>query len=137
MATPSSTTRTRVRIFVASPEDVNDERNRLDAVVTGLNRGFADDLGLTLDLQSESHLTPGGGKTQDAIKEQIPPDTWDIFVAIFWRRFGMATVDIDPDTEQAYNSSVEHMFKIAYRLYQKNKTGWPKIMVYWSTRVGS
>ena len=128
-------TRTKVRIFAASPGDVLDERNRLIHVVQHLNRGLADRLGLTLELlRWETHVAPETGRPQGVIFEQLPPEEWDIFVGVLWLRFGSETGEIDHDTNQPYRSGTEEEFKAAYRRRQEITTGWPKVMFYRCTR---
>jgi hypothetical protein len=127
----SGRTRTKVRVFVASPGDVLDERRRLARVVEQLNRGLADWLGLTLELlRWETHVAPDTGRPQRVVFDQLPPEDWDIFVGIIWLRFGSDTGDTDPDTGQPYRSGTEEEFKAAYRRRQESTTGWPKVMFY-------
>ncbi|MBM3175027.1 MAG: DUF4062 domain-containing protein, partial [Chloroflexi bacterium] len=122
----STRTRTKVRIFVASPGDVLEERNRLARVVEELNRSLADRLGLALELlRWETHVAPDVGIPQRLILQQLPPEEWDIFVGILWHRFGSETGELDPETHQLYWSGTEQEFKAAYRLRQESSTGWP------------
>jgi hypothetical protein len=126
---------TKVRIFAASPGDVLDERSRLARVVEQLNRGFADRLGLTLELlRWETHVAPDAGRPQEVVFDQLPPEEWNIFIGIIWLRFGSETGEIDPDTGQPYRSGTEEEFKAAYRRRQESTTGWPKVMFYRCTR---
>jgi len=128
-------TRTKVRIFVASPIDVLDERNRLTHVVEQLNRGLADQLRLTIELlRWETHVTPDIGRPQSVVFDQLPPAEWDIFIGILWMRFGSDTGEIDPDTKQPYRSGTEEEFKAAYRERYTSNSGWPKVMFYRSIR---
>lgn len=127
----------RLRIFVASPGDVADERQRLARVVEAMNRtgGTAERLGLMLELQRwETHVAPDAGPSQKVVFSQLPPEDWDIFAGILWLRFGSETGEIDPDTGKPYRSGTEQEFKTAYRLRQASTTGWPKVMFYRCTR---
>lgn len=55
--------RKQVCIFLASPGDVRDERDRLSRVVEQFNRGTADRFGLTVELLHwETHATPDVGR---------------------------------------------------------------------------
>jgi len=121
---------TEVRVFVASPSDVPEERYRIEFVVKQLNQGLARRLGLTIALQGWEHVAPNVGRPQDVIFQQMPPEDWDIFIGVLWLRFGAETGEIDPQTKQPYRSGTEEEFKAAYRQHQADHTGWPKVMVY-------
>jgi hypothetical protein len=78
-------------VFVASPGDTGEERQRLERVVEELNKGVADENRIVLDLvRWETHTRPGIGEdAQDVINRQIPEP--DIVIAMFWRRLGTPT----------------------------------------------
>jgi hypothetical protein len=123
----------KVRIFVASPGDVSEERARLACVVESMNRtgNFAEQLGLTLELlRWETHVTPDVGRTQQVVFDQLDPRDWDIFVGILWMRFGTPTGQVDPDTREVCKSGTEEEFKEALRRRKTGAMGWPKIMFY-------
>jgi anti-sigma regulatory factor (Ser/Thr protein kinase) len=82
---------TRLRVFMASPGDTGEEKQRLERVVEELNKGIADENGIVLDLMEwESRTRPGIGEdAQDVINRQIPAP--DIVIAMFWRRLGTPT----------------------------------------------
>ena len=110
-----------LKVFVASPQDVAEERGAFEEVVRELNSTWADTLGIRLDVvRWETHTAPGFGKDpQDVINNQIS-DAYDIFVGIMWTRFGTPTPRAGSGTEeeflQAYDrykedqSSIEIMF---------------------------
>jgi len=113
---------TNLRVFVASPGDVSEERERLRAVITELNHGIAKDKGLVLQFVSwETDAWPGVGQdAQDVIKRQI--GLYDIFVGIMWKRFGTPT--------RRAGSGTEEEFEQAYSLW--SKYGRPRIMLYFN-----
>ena len=124
---------TKVRIFVASPSDVNDERERLGRVVESASRTglLAEHLGLTLELlRWETHVAPDTGPPQGVVLKQLDPKDWDIFFGILWTRFGTMTGRVDPGTGMNYQSGTEEEFKEALRRRRAEDTGWPKIMFY-------
>jgi len=91
----------KVRIFVASPGDVSEERARLARVVESMNRtgNVAERLGLTLELlRWETHVAPDVGRPQQVVFDQLDPHEWDIFVGILWMRFGTRTGRVDPES---------------------------------------
>jgi len=125
----SESYRKLLRIFVASPGDVAEERVRLKKVVDGLNqpKKLADRLGLRLQLL-DWHVPPGMGRPQGVILEQRPVEEWDIFIGILWSRFGTPSGEVDAQTGLAYDSGTHEEFMQAYRAWQK--TGRPRILFY-------
>jgi len=87
-----STSITNLKIFVASPSDVVDERTVLDRVVAELNKLPGGRLGIRLELVKwETDSYPSlGDDAQSVINNQIGEDS-DIFIGILWKRFGTPT----------------------------------------------
>ena len=112
----------KLRIFVASPGDVKEERDALDRVVAELNLtalNLISDVSVTIELvRWETHTFPEMGRPQGVINEQI--GSYDIFVGIMWKRFGTPT--------GVAGSGTEEEFRIAYQRWVKEKS--PKIMMY-------
>ena len=83
---------TILSVLVASPSDVEEERNRLDGVIRELNTAWARHLGIRLELiRWETHAYPSfGDDPQAVINEQMPQD-FDLFIGIMWYRFGTPT----------------------------------------------
>ncbi len=119
---------TRLRVFVASPGDVLDERERLRLVVDELNRILADSLGRSLELLDWRDVVPSMGRPEDVILDQLKLDAWDIFVGILWTRFGSPTGGIHPETGAPFLSGTEEEFTLAYHSWQKTKR--PRILFY-------
>ena len=114
----------RLRVFVASPGDVLDERQRLRLVVDELNRTTADRLGLTLDLLDWcTHAGPRMGRPQQVIFDQLALEKWDIFIGILWAHFGTP-----PGIGESFLSRTEEEFTLAYQVWKK--TGRPQILFY-------
>ena len=83
---------TLLKVFVASPGDVVEERRILEDVINEFNMTWGDthELGLEL-VKWETHTRPGfGDDAQDVINKQIA-DEYDIFLGIMWGRFGSPT----------------------------------------------
>lgn len=111
----------RLRIFVASPNDVAAERDHVSAVVEELNRDIAPRAGLFLEaVRWETHVTPNMGRPQQVIFEQI--GSVDIFIGIMWQRFGTPT--------GVAGSGAEEEFEQAYASWQQ--TGRPRMLCYFS-----
>ena len=113
----------RLRIFVASPGDVDDERQRLAHVVDGLRIHIATAHGLDLELvRWETHIRPGvGDDAQAVITPQIGP--YDLFIGILWNRFGTPTKRAESGTREE--------FDLAYARWQKDPSTL-EIWVYFS-----
>jgi hypothetical protein len=112
----------KIKLFVASPGDVKEERDRLEELVGELNRtiGSTNDLYVEL-VRWETHARPGfGADAQDVINTQIEPV--DIFVGIMWTRFGTPT--------NRAASGTEEEFERAYNMWKIS--GQPKILFYFN-----
>jgi Domain of unknown function (DUF4062) len=114
----------KLKVFVASPSDVADERRRLEGVVKEINLTWGKRMGIYLELVGwETHANPDVGMDpQDVINRQIADD-YDIFVGILWTRFGTPT-------KRAESGTAEE-FERAYKRLQ-NSPDKLKIMFYFS-----
>ena len=110
----------KVRIFVASPGDVSQERDIVSVVVQELRRTIGDIRGVELEtVRWETHAWPDvGDDSQDVINAQIRE--FDVFVGIMWKRFGTPT--------KRAKSGTGEEFQRAYDLFAKYSR--PKIMFY-------
>lgn len=124
----------KLRIFVASPEDMSDERAGLHDVIDGFNRmgSVADYFGLTLEVLDWRTIVPLMGRPEDVVLNQLPVQTWDIFIGILWLRFGTQTGALKPGTSEQFNSGTEEEFSLAYEAARKY--GRPKVLFYRCTR---
>ena len=97
-----------LQVFVGSPGDVKEERIVLEEVIREGNITWSDTFNIRLDLiQWQTHTSPGMSEdTQAAINEQIP-NTYDIFIAIFWSRLGTPTPRADSGTIEEFNRAYE------------------------------
>ncbi len=127
---PEQATEIKLRVFLASPSDVADERKRVARVIDAMNKSEARAHGVTLELLKWEDVAPGMGRPEQVLLDQLAPDKWDIFIGVLWLRFGSESGGIDPDTRQPYLSGTEEEFKIAYRFNQARGDGFPKIMMY-------
>jgi len=120
----------RLRIFMASPSDVADERGRLRQVIERLNQpgAFAEQNSLTLQLLAWEDAYSSMGRPEEPIIDQMPVENWDIFIGILWTRFGSPTSARDPETGLPYDSGTEEEFRLAYRNWKE--TGRPHIFFY-------
>ena len=101
-----------VRIFVASPGELLQERNQLDSVVAELGRTMGRDLGFGIELlRWERDSVPGMGRPQAVINQNI--GSYHFFVGMLWKRFGVPTGVAESGTEEE--------FRLAYRRWQNKE----------------
>ena len=110
-----SATVTKVRVFVASPGDVESERTSLSKIIDELNTTIAPDKGYVLELvRWETHSTPSMGRPQAIINQQV--GRYDIFLGVMWKRFGSPTGLAESGTEEEFN--------LAYKMWTESGSPW-------------
>ena len=128
---PTKPERHRVlKLIVASPGDVQPEREILNEVVGSLNQSIASHFNLHVQvLRWETDAYPGFhlDGPQGLIDEVLGIDNCDIMVGIFWKRFGTPTKDA--------GSGTEHELRRAYAAWQKSGGERPHIMVYFKDKA--
>lgn len=105
---------TKYRVFIASPSDLNDERQAIDEVIRELNLTYGQQNNLVIELiKWETHSASGtsGSSTQELISKDIG-DSYDLFIGMMWLKFGTPT--------KSSGSGTEEEFKIAYQRFQKS-----------------
>jgi len=119
-----------IRIFVAAPSDVGDERGCLRRVVDDLNQpgALAEQHGCTLQVLDRQDVVSGMGRPEEVILEQLPLESWDVFVGILWKHFGVYSGGRDTETGQFYGSGAEEEFTLAYRAWKQANR--PHILFY-------
>jgi len=117
----------KVKVFLASPDDVSIERDAVQDSINQINRTIASDKNIVLELiKWETHAWPGiGENSQDVINNQIKFNENDIFIGIMWNRIGTPT-DI------AKSGTIEE-FENAYNSWKKINR--PKIMFYFNRKA--
>lgn len=118
-----------LKIFIASPGDVAEERDIVSKVVVPeVRRIFEENpfgRNQTINIEAirwETHVLPDvGDDAQDVVNKEI--SEFDILVGIMWKRFGS-------QTKRAASGTGEE-FDRAYNLYREFKR--PKIMFYFRT----
>jgi hypothetical protein len=92
----------KIRLFIASPGDVIDERVKIEVVISGI-KPLIDEVGLGLEILNGYESLPGMGRAQELILSDHKPETWDIFIGILWHRFGTKTGKNNLDTNRAFS----------------------------------
>jgi hypothetical protein len=114
-----------LRVVLASPGDVQGERDAVPGIIEELNRGVARDRDLRLELvRWETDAYPGFHPEgpQGVIDPILGIEACDVLIGIFWKRFGTPT--------GAAQSGTEHEFRTAYRAWKAH--GRPHIMIYFN-----
>lgn len=117
----------RIRVFVASPGDVEAERRALTGVVQDVNlilTALVPDSAVLELVKWETHVHPELGRPQGVITDQI--GDYDVLIGMMWRRFGT------PSTVAA--SGTEEEVRDAYARWENS--GSPRVMFYFSLAEG-
>jgi hypothetical protein len=116
-----------LRIVVASPSDVQNERETLPKVLSELNRGIAADRGIQLEMcRWETDAYPGFHPEgpQGLIDPTLRIEDCDVLIAIFWKRFGTPAKGARSGTE----------YEILTARAARQKHGRPQIMCYFNQK---
>jgi hypothetical protein len=117
---------TKLMLFVASPSDVQDERESTGLVVDDVNDEIGRKLSFFIErVMWETHCHPAMGRPQGVINAQI--GAYDIFVGIMWKRFGTPTGVAQSGTQEEFNLAYEHWqrdnnFRVLFYFSQANYT---------------
>ena len=114
-----------IKCFVASPSDVQEERDACDEVVESINRSLGDTLNVRLETvkwEKDAHAAIGTDG-QAVINEQLHPEDADIFIGIFWCRFGSPTPRSGSGTAEEFDR--------AFSRWQKEQSN--RIQFYFKT----
>jgi hypothetical protein len=121
---------TALTVFVASPSDVQAERDALEEVVATVNRDTAWPLGLHLNLwRWEVDARPGFHLSgpQGFIEDVSGIADCDVLIGIFWTRLGTPTA--------GGKTGAEHEFTIALETWRRS--GEPALMIYFNQKAHS
>ena len=116
----------KVKIFISSPNDLKDEREICKRIINELNATLPKEHDVWLDpfFWEEETRVIGMGTPQGLIDS---PAEYDLFIGMFWKRYGTPTGDIDPETGEKYMSGTEQEFKEAYQAWKKSNGKKPVI----------
>lgn len=110
-------TRRFIKVFLASPGDLAEERKVAKAIVDDFNSQLADALGYQVELVGWEDTLPGVGRPQAIINRDL--DGCDLFIGMLWKRWGT------PPGAGPYTSGFEEEFN---RSMSRNaKEGRPEI----------
>jgi adenylate kinase family enzyme len=116
-----------LRLVVASPGDVQRERDIVQEVASEIDREYGSDLGLHIEVvRWETDAFPAFDPQgpQKVIDSVLNIADCDILVGIFWKRFGTPALKA--------NSGTEHEIQTAYESWLEKQS--PNIMLYFNTK---
>ena len=111
-----------IKVFIASPNDLSDERDAFRKAIEQLNIGFGEGANIEfVALGWEDSLASTGRRNQSVINKQI--DACEVFFLVLNRRWGQSVTEVE-----RYSSYTEEEFYTA--LYRWQETGVPEIFVF-------
>ena len=113
--------RTILRAFLASPGDMQEEREGIRDVVDEFNGSWADELGYQIELVGWEDTVPGYGRPQHLINQDV--DRCDLFIAMVWKRWGTP-----PGHSSTFSSGFEEEFERA--MERRRQTETPQIALF-------
>jgi len=107
-----------VKVFIASPSDLNEERTKFPDIITEVNRIKANSKKIQLEPVGWEDTLPGKGRPQKLINKDIR--NCELIVMLLWKRWGSST--------GKYTSGFEEEYELASSL--NKRTGKPDIWLY-------
>ncbi len=114
-------TRKIIRTFLASPGDLQEERQAIRDVVGEFNDSWASELGYQVELIGWEETVAGYGRPQHLINQDL--DRCDLFLGMIWKRWGTP-----PDHDGEFSSGFEEEFERS--MARCEKTGSPEISLF-------
>ncbi len=114
-----------LKCFIASPSDVESEREECEKVIATINREVANPRSIHIEAvkwETHSHAAIGSDG-QAVLNEQLCPEEADIFIGVFWCRFGSPT--------PRSGSGTAEEFERAFSRWQKDHSN--RIQFYFKT----
>lgn len=116
---------TIIRVFLASPDDVRDERDILSENIDDFNAENSESMRVRFDLIDwKRHISPGVGEDAQAVINEQVAGKYDIFIGILWNRIGTPT-------KRSGSGTIEE-FRLAKARYDKDPNSM-KLMLYFRT----
>jgi len=110
-----------LRIFLASPGDLSDERRAAKEFVDEINGQFANAFGYHVELVGWEDTISGFGRPQSIINAEL--EQCEFFIGLMWKRWGTP-----PDHSGPYTSGFEEEFERS--IQRRKKEGKPEISIF-------
>jgi len=107
-----------IRVFIASPGDLGEERTRFPQIIAEVNKIKANKKRIHLEPVGWEDTLPGRGRPQRLINKDIK--NCELIIMLLWKRWGSST--------GKYSSGFEEEYELARSLNQKTKK--PDIWLY-------
>jgi hypothetical protein len=110
-----------VSVFLASPGDLEQEREILKSSIERLNRIFAHQFGYEVHLIRWENIVGGFGRPQEIINRRL--QSCEFFIGLVWNRWGSP-----PDVTGEHSSGFEEEYELALTL--RKETGRPEMQMF-------
>ena len=107
-----------IKVFIASPGDLQEERRAAKHVVDQFNKQWADYFGTHVELVGWEDTVSRSGRPQDLINRDL--DQCEVFIGIMWKRWGSP-----PSIDGPYSSGFEEEYERA--VASRKRSGRPEI----------
>ena len=117
-------TRKILRAFLASPGDLQEERQAIRDVVAEFNDSWADELGYQVELLGWEETVAGYGRPQHLINQEV--DRCDLFIGMIWKRWGTP-----PSRDSEFTSGFHEEFERS--MVRREWSDSPEISLFFKT----
>jgi len=111
-------TRKIIKVFLASPGDLSNERLAAKTVVDEFNKLWANTLGYHVELVGWEDTVSRYGRPQELINQDL--DLCELFIGMMWKKWGTP-----PSLDGQYTSGFEEEFERSIR--KRREEGRPEI----------
>ena len=96
-----------IRVFLASPSDVIEERLAVRTIIEEENRNHFNHAGYNLEVVGwETHASPGKGQPHPQGRINSLIDDCELFIGILWARFGSPTGRSESGTQEEFEHAL-------------------------------
>ena len=119
-----SSTRKILHAFLASPGDLQEERQAIRGVVAEFNELWADEMGYQVELLGWEETVAGYGRPQHLINQEV--DQCDLFIGMIWKRWGTP-----PSEGDEFTSGFHEEFERS--MARRERSDSPEISLFFKT----
>lgn len=115
------TIRKILRVFLASPGDLDQERDVVRKAGMDFNASWADELGYQVEIFGWENAVAKFGRPQDVLNQDL--DRCDLFIGMIWKKWGTP-----PDNDDRFTSGFHEEFERS--LSRREQNGSPEIALF-------